>query len=94
MFGLTEFDVILDNTEVLSFTYDIKISKTVVQSSKSHHVNISDILVAIGGENVFGVAFDKFVKILEQHKQRPISIKFRRKISVAASKYDYDFVLL
>jgi hypothetical protein len=82
MFGLMEFDVVFDNTDVLGFTYhnDIIIGKIVVQSSKSDHVNVDDILVSIDGENVLGVEFDQFVKILERHNKEPdIIIRFRRK---------------
>jgi hypothetical protein len=35
-------------------------------------------LVSIGGENVFGLELDQSVEILELHKERPITIRFRR----------------
>ena len=81
MFGLMEFDVVFE-TEILGFTYcnDKKIGKVVVQSSKSHHINVDDILVSAGGESVFAKTFDQVDQILKRHKERPIAIRFRRSV--------------
>jgi hypothetical protein len=49
-----------------------------VLSSTSNYVEVNDILVSIGGENVFGIEYDRFVEILERHDERPITIRFRR----------------
>jgi hypothetical protein len=81
MFGLMEFNVVVDTVE-LGFTYynNSIIGKNMVQSSTSCLIDKNDILVSIGNENVFGVEYQQFAEILGRHDERPITIRFRRRI--------------
>ena len=76
MFGFIEFNIVFDTIE-LGFTCHND-GKNMVLSSTSNYVEVNDILVSIGGENVFGIEYDRFVEILERHDERPITIRFRR----------------
>jgi hypothetical protein len=77
MFGFIEFNTVFDTIE-LGFTCHNDGKKNMVLSSTSNYVEVNDILVSIGGENVFGIEYDRFVEILERHDERPITIRFRR----------------
>jgi hypothetical protein len=82
-----EFDAVIAviDTEKVEYDFDKQINKMVVISSMSNLVNVGDILVSIGDENVDDIvltsSYDQFKIIYEKHKEeRPITtIRLRRR---------------